>query len=1389
MSGTNTLNEGGNTNAEKKTALKGLEPMLQPLENNNRNISSNDFKDIHYCIRKISDVKRQVSGRPELMKEVNVYEVRLLTVVNRTRDILKTYDDDGVLDDKEKGVLKFLEDFLNSLDKLSAEKTVIREEIKQEIASLREAVKAGNKVESVIKSPEKIREGDIITHEEYYRDPKKYDSDETTESVTEVGESESDIKVEGNNIFVKFSDGTKVRINSADKYSHTGKEEAKYKIDPDGLFNSYDLTPETLNQKLYVGDEWQHAREEDDDFYIRARIPVKGGKEGEMHLKSIINVERLEDGTLKIEPTRYFDEFYNHEQNAINNESDEVSNAKKFSDLIRKDLPKEQVLVALKSNPEVANKNIVDVFKADLDFMNHRAVSNVEINSVEDIFDLVKNDVNPDKKDSLYALINKILEKDEGRIYVEGYGIVGTSPLNKYQGGNKQAGEIQGDIERIKELEKAKEEIKKTGKLAVERGDILPEDEESFTDYFYDRFVKDGWNFLFTAPKAGVGAFKELGQWVSEDGERKLDIGIGLAGVDGEGVTGGPVGICSYKPFDKTGFWVSVGLLSAGIGVTHETSKYEKVSFGLQAILRAMFDGEFFLGATVSKKRDLAALEKAINEGKKVIESLSFDNNGEVKDIKFSKELWMGNPHIKILLNKEEVKEKLIHKINYDANSVLEKLTEEEKNDLQIKENIYNGIAKYIVSGEISHLKTIEKDLPKTRINGWFLGAGFGAIPVVVGVHFDKFDSNREITQDEANRVALEIANGRDIEDGALYVDVNENGGVDNFNLDNILERIKKELELKNLDNLELVIYKSRNISGKFDNETHEVVITDEIKAKETTILGQGKMKVIYFIYKQDEDIADVRRYATALRVKWTKKDGFVVGEDFNNAGRIGDGEKEANVKSDRIENIENDLGFKEVFNSDLSKKVAKLKLDKIDRIDKYSFDSEKRTDDKDLQYAISEYFSMFNESELGETKGLIDREKFEKILDMLSNVDIFKGIIGEIKKLKETEKEEEYVEALVLFINRVGDEFLNVEEIERAKGGNSMFRTYGKAFDLNWKGSKKYEGNIKHKLPDAVELGIYAGLIDDTNEKYLKDGRVDWTKLKVKENREKDSNFNIEELVRYLVTRELYDVPSTKRGKRLGSRFESAIKQFNELGLSWRGASLEDKKGYIDLVKNIQEPKQENNILGFTVADHVSLDEQGKGLMPIFGSAKFLSTNKIENISENDKNKMLENLSNKGALKAVNLMVEGILGTTFTSLTDEERKEAVKSILTTGRYDNDEHNIHMQLDADYYEGLMGMSASMSIFMKNLRITGNVGAKSLGIMHIDAVQDALIPSRVTNRVNSWISSLGGGYAPNDSASGGDSKSNDPETPPSTPSGGNTGGGNAGSGNTPPPPGP
>jgi hypothetical protein len=38
--------------------------------------------------------------------------------------------------------------------------------------------------------------------------------------------------------------------------------------------------------------------------------------------------------------------------------------------------------------------------------------------------------------------------------------------------------------------------------LAVERGDILPEDEESFTDYFYDRFVKDGWNFLFTAPKA-----------------------------------------------------------------------------------------------------------------------------------------------------------------------------------------------------------------------------------------------------------------------------------------------------------------------------------------------------------------------------------------------------------------------------------------------------------------------------------------------------------------------------------------------------------------------------------------------------------------------------------------------------------------------------------------------------------------------------------------------------------------------------------------------------------------------------------------------------------------------------------------------------------------------
>jgi hypothetical protein len=82
------------------------------------------------------------------------------------------------------------------LDKLSAEKTVIREEIKQEIASLREAVKAGNKVESVIKSPEKIREGDIITHEEYYRDPKKYDSDETTESVTEVGESESDIKVE-----------------------------------------------------------------------------------------------------------------------------------------------------------------------------------------------------------------------------------------------------------------------------------------------------------------------------------------------------------------------------------------------------------------------------------------------------------------------------------------------------------------------------------------------------------------------------------------------------------------------------------------------------------------------------------------------------------------------------------------------------------------------------------------------------------------------------------------------------------------------------------------------------------------------------------------------------------------------------------------------------------------------------------------------------------------------------------------------------------------------------------------------------------------------------------------------------------------------------------------
>jgi hypothetical protein len=33
---------------------------------------------------------------------------------------------------------------------------------------------------------------------------------------------------------------------------------------------------------------------------------------------------------------------------------------------------------------------------------------------------------------------------------------------------------------------------------------------------------------------------------------------------------------------------------------------------------------------------------------------------------------------------------------------------------------------------------------------------------------------------------------------------------------------------------------------------------------------------------------------------------------------------------------------------------------------------------------------------------------------------------------------------------------------------------------------------------------------------------------------------------------------------------------------------------------------------------------------MPIFGSAKFLSTNKIENISENDKNKMLENLSNK---------------------------------------------------------------------------------------------------------------------------------------------------------------
>jgi hypothetical protein len=143
-----------------------------------------------------------------------------------------------------------------------------------------------------------------------------------------------------------------------------------------------------------------------------------------MHLKSIINVERLEDGTLKIEPTRYFDEFYNHEQNAINNESDEVSNAKKFSDLIRKDLPKEQVLVALKSNPEVANKNIVDVFKADLDFMNHRAVSNVEINSVEDIFDLVKNDVNPDKKDSLYALINKILEKDEGRIYVEGYGIV-----------------------------------------------------------------------------------------------------------------------------------------------------------------------------------------------------------------------------------------------------------------------------------------------------------------------------------------------------------------------------------------------------------------------------------------------------------------------------------------------------------------------------------------------------------------------------------------------------------------------------------------------------------------------------------------------------------------------------------------------------------------------------------------------------------------------------------------------------------------------------------------------------------------------------------------------------------------------------------------------------